>query len=131
MRPTILVIETYEVLRQALGEWLPAMFPDYQVIQAGHDTEALALAQAHRPEVAIVSLGSFEKNNLLIVQQLRRYRPLMKIVILTWYDDDTYRTQAVAAGANAIVPSQNMTLELQQTLQILMGEPATERQTSL
>jgi DNA-binding NarL/FixJ family response regulator len=117
---TILIIEEHEILRRALCGWLQAIFPAAQVVEAMDQAEALVLAQAHLPDVVIVSHSAIGGRDLQVVQQLKTRLPMTAIVILASFVDESYRACAMAAGASVVIPTQNVSQELQPTLQALV-----------
>ena len=54
---------------------------------------------------------------LEIIPQLRALCPDMGIVVLTWMEDEAYRTTALEVGADAFVPKASMGTDLVPAIQ--------------
>ncbi len=71
----------------------------FTVLAATSGEEARALAEAERPQFAVVDLRLEDENGLDLVPELRAIRPDMRIVILTGYGNIASAVAAVKTGA--------------------------------
>lgn len=65
--------------------------------------EAVALAQADQPNLALVDLRMPGTDGLEVTRRLKALDPQIRVVIVTLYDDREHRHAAVEAGADGFV----------------------------
>ncbi|MQY05592.1 response regulator transcription factor [Actinomadura macrotermitis] len=74
--------------------------PDVQVVaEAGDGHEAIELALAHRPDVALLDIRMPRLDGLAAAAELRRVAPGTAVVMLTTFSEDDYIARALADGA--------------------------------
>ncbi|MZD04308.1 response regulator [Streptomyces sp. SID5785] len=74
--------------------------PDLTVVaEAGDGAEAIALAQEHRPDLAVLDIAMPRLTGLQAARELARSRPGLRILILTMYDNEQFFFEALKAGA--------------------------------
>ena len=74
--------------------------------------EALAQAEALRPQVVLIDLNMPGLSGLEAIPRLRRALPDAGIIAVTLLDTDAYRKAALAAGADDFVPKMTLNAEL-------------------
>ena len=74
--------------------------------------EALAQAEALRPQVVLIDLNMPGLSSLEAIPRLRRALPDAGIIAVTLLDTDAYRKAALAAGADDFVPKMTLNAEL-------------------
>ncbi|GAA1149446.1 response regulator transcription factor [Streptomyces hebeiensis] len=78
--------------------------PDLTVVaEAGDGAEALELARAHRPDLAILDIAMPRLTGLQAARELSRLQPGVRILMLTMYDNEQYFFEALKAGASGYV----------------------------
>jgi DNA-binding NarL/FixJ family response regulator len=122
MAATILIVDRYDVVRAALGQWLKVVFPSVRIVEASNSADALAYINDQVPNIVIVDILLPGSNGVSATQQIRSVLPLVPIVILTMYEDEVYQTEAVKAGANVFVPQREMYQELIPSLRALLAK---------
>ncbi|MFN8456119.1 MAG: response regulator transcription factor [Anaerolineae bacterium] len=122
MSATILIVDNYKLMRQALREWLRVEFPGCHVIEAANGEEAVTLAQVNLPHLVIMDIGLPGMNGLQATNCLKAILPTLPVVLLTLYGDDETTSQNYKAetGASACVPKIRVLSELQPTLAALL-----------
>jgi DNA-binding NarL/FixJ family response regulator len=94
----ILVADDHDFLRAGLRQLLSR--PGWDVCaEAKTGTEAVALAERHKPEVVVMDVGMPELNGLEATRQIRKILPKTQIVILTMHFSDELVRDIVEAGA--------------------------------
>ena len=73
------------------------------VAEAGDGAEAVALARAHKPDLAILDIAMPRMTGLQAARELSRLAPGLRILILTMYDNEQYFFEALKAGASGYV----------------------------
>jgi DNA-binding NarL/FixJ family response regulator len=122
MSPHILIVEDHAGVRQSLREWLELSFPPYQLLEAASGEEAVTLAQAMSPCLAIIDIGLPGINGIEAAQGIKAAAPTTLVVMLTMYDDEAHRGDAAAAGVSAYVPKRKVQTELLPVLTRLLAE---------
>jgi DNA-binding NarL/FixJ family response regulator len=73
------------------------------VAEAGNGVEAVALAQEHRPDVALLDIRMPKMDGLAAAAELRRLLPETAVVMLTTFDEDAYVAKALSQGASGFL----------------------------
>lgn len=114
----VLVVDDDAALRGALHRGLR---PGREVHVAANSAEAMKLAEAHPPELAVVDLQIGNENGIELVRVLRGAFPAAKIVIMSGYGSIDATVAAMRAGADDVIQKPFTTAEL---LQRAAGSPA-------
>ncbi|RDG36219.1 response regulator [Streptomyces corynorhini] len=78
--------------------------PDLTVIaEAGDGAEAIEMARADRPDLAILDIAMPRLTGLQAARELSRLQPETRILMLTMYDNEQYFFEALKAGASGYV----------------------------
>jgi DNA-binding NarL/FixJ family response regulator len=74
--------------------------PDVEVVGAASDgIEAVALVEAHQPDVVLMDLRMPRMDGIEATRRIREQHPGTKVVVLTTFSDDDSVTAAIGAGA--------------------------------
>lgn len=107
MTISVLVVDDHNVFAQTLATALGAT-PDLEVIGlASTGAEALELAAATQPDVALVDLGLPDFGGVELARRLRSDQPSTRIVVLTGSLDISFFTEAMEAGASGYLTKQS------------------------
>jgi len=100
--PTLLLVDDDETLRERLAR----AFRDrgMEVLTAASYEEAVGLATAQSPELAVVDLRMPGRGGMELVQTLRGIDPTTRIVVLTGYGSIATAIEAVRLGATYYLP---------------------------
>src|SRR5262245_16489240 len=91
--------------------------------EASDGQEALELAQAQPPDVAVLDLRMPRFNGLETARRLRAALPQTKVIMLTMHADDHYVLEAIQTGAVGYVLKTQASLDLVQAIRdVLEGE---------
>ena len=100
---TILIVDDQPSVLHALYECF-ALEPDLKIIGKAEDgMEALALVRELRPDILLTDIKMPKMDGIAATVALKEIASETRVVILSVYDDQTTRTQALAAGAAAFV----------------------------
>jgi two-component system, NarL family, response regulator NreC len=95
----ILLADDHTLVRQGLRRMLEER-PDWQVVaEAGDGREAVRLAEAHQPDVAIIDVAMPLLNGVETTRQITRRAPRVHVLVLSMHADEAYVTQILKAGA--------------------------------
>jgi DNA-binding NarL/FixJ family response regulator len=122
MRNSILIVEKNAKVRDALREWLGAMFPAYHIRDAMSMTEAVSLMRSDASPLILIDDSSVQVDILSALQEIKALFPDVAIVVLVARDYEKYHRDVKMAGANACVSMWKITEHLQSEIGILLGE---------
>ncbi|MDA1362655.1 response regulator transcription factor [Glycomyces luteolus] len=99
----VLLADDEAMIRAGVAAIL-ATDPGIEVVaEAGDGAEAVELARAHRPDVAMLDIRMPKLDGLAAAAELRRVMPEVAVVILTTFDEDVYVDQALSQGASGFM----------------------------
>ena len=103
MTLTILLADDHVLFRQGLA-LLVREQGDWRIVgEAGNGAEAVALAEAHQPQIAVLDVEMPGMNGIEAARQIRQMSPGTRIVALSMYGDAHYQERMFEAGASAYV----------------------------
>jgi DNA-binding NarL/FixJ family response regulator len=78
--------------------------PEIEVVaEAGDGHQAVDLALAHRPDVALLDIRMPRLDGLAAVPELRRLAPATALIMLTTFGEDEYIARALSDGASGFL----------------------------
>lgn len=99
----VLLAEDEEMIRVALAALVDREEDLEVVAQATDGAEAVELARAYRPDVAVVDLEMPKRDGLEVVAELGRALPGCAVVILTGHGRPAVLRKALASGARGFL----------------------------
>lgn len=119
-----LVVEDIPATRLWLCEALASAFPGIAIESAGLRAAAVALAERHAFDVALVDLDLPDGSGLEVIAALRRHSPGTAAVVTTIFDDDAHVFPAMQAGARGYLLKEQPRAQFIAGLEgILRGDP--------
>jgi DNA-binding NarL/FixJ family response regulator len=111
-RIRVLTADDHPVVRAGIAAMI-ANEPDIDIVAEGRDgAEAVALFEAHRPDVVLIDLRMPKLDGVSAIRAIRGIDPNARIVALTTYDGDADIHRALSAGASAYLLKDAMVDEL-------------------
>ncbi|MFD2214838.1 response regulator [Metabacillus endolithicus] len=99
MKTKIAIIDDHQLFREGVKRILD-FEPSFEVVAEGDDgEEALAIVEAHKPDVVIMDINMPKVNGVEATKQLVEANEDTKIIILSIHDDENYVTHALKTGA--------------------------------
>jgi DNA-binding NarL/FixJ family response regulator len=99
-----------------------AAAPDIEVVaEAGDGREALELARAHRPDVALLDIRMPVLDGLGAAAEFRRAVPNTAVVMLTTFSEDEYISGALESGASGFLLKSGDPYELMAAVRAVHG----------
>jgi DNA-binding NarL/FixJ family response regulator len=96
---TVLVADDHAMVREGLRALLSSM-EGYQLVgTASTGADAVRETVLLKPDLLVLDIGFPDLNGIEVVRRLAKAAPLVKILMLTMYDDDESILGAVRAGA--------------------------------
>jgi len=99
----VILADDHPVVRDGLAAIVNQQADMEVVAEAGDGREALRLAQALSPNVAILDVSMPRMTGLQAVRELSRRRPELRTLILSMYDNEQFLFEALRAGASGYV----------------------------
>jgi DNA-binding NarL/FixJ family response regulator len=119
----VLIADDHALMRAGLRSLLERMPGVELVLEAGDGREALRLAQAHAPHLALMDIAMQGLNGLEATALMLRDFPAVKVIMLSMFCDEEHVAQALRAGAAGYLAKQAAPAELEQAIQaVLRGE---------
>lgn len=121
----ILIADDHELVRQGITEILRRTHPEWEIAGVAADgREAIDMAEALRPDIAILDLSMPEFDGLQVTARLVDTVPEIKILLLTGHAAGPVMKQVRRAGANAFVAKNEVSGRLVEVLeQMVAGSP--------
>jgi two-component system, NarL family, response regulator NreC len=95
----ILLADDHTVVRKGLRLLLDSQ-PEFEVVaEAANGREAVALAEEHRPDVAVMDMAMPLLNGSEAARQITGKLPDTAVVVLSMHSDEAYVLKALKAGA--------------------------------
>jgi DNA-binding NarL/FixJ family response regulator len=117
----ILIADDYPLVRRAIRRLLAAR-PGWEVVaEAADGNEAIRLAGAHQPDLAIVDGAMPALSGIQAVRQIARVAPATRILMLSIYDEEPYVIEALEAGAAGYVLKESADGELVRAAEHIAG----------
>ncbi len=115
----VALAEDQRMVREALGALL-AREPDIEIVgEAASGPEALALAQAGRPDVLVLDIGLPGMDGIEVARAVRERLPTVKVLALSVHTDHRVR-EMLEAGAVGYVDKSSALKELVQAIRLAM-----------
>ncbi len=95
----VLIVDDQTVVRAGLAA-IVGSDPEVEVVgEGGNGEEALALIEAHSPDLVLMDLQMPVMNGVQATRRLKRDHPTLPVLVLTTYAADEWVFDAVHAGA--------------------------------
>jgi DNA-binding NarL/FixJ family response regulator len=103
VKTSVLVADDHAVVRHGVRSILSAQ-PDFEVLaEAADGAEAVAMARAHQPNLAILDVSMPRLTGLQAARELSRRLPQIRLLMLSIHDEEQYFFEALRAGAAGYV----------------------------
>jgi two-component system, NarL family, response regulator DevR len=95
----VLIVDDHPIVRQGVRGVL-ANHADIQVVgEADSASTLFSIVDSLKPDVVLLDIRMPGQNGIEVTQRLKQDHPMIKVIILTTYDDDEYLFGALRAGA--------------------------------
>ncbi|WP_169985919.1 response regulator transcription factor [Microbispora sp. H10836] len=119
----VVLAEDQSMVRGALASLL-GLEPDIEVVgEAANGDEVISVAEATRPDIALLDIEMPGRDGIAAAEELRRRVPGCRVVILTTFGRPGYLRRAMEAGAVAFLVKDSPASELAAAIRrVLRGE---------
>jgi len=108
----VLIADDHEVLRRGVRSLLTEAFPDLAIGEATDSRQALAAAGKQPWDIVLLDINMPGRNGLDVLQDLKRLRPALPVVVLSAFPEKDYAIRAFQLGASGYVCKQSASSEL-------------------
>jgi DNA-binding NarL/FixJ family response regulator len=99
----VIICDDQALIRDGL-EMLIKLEDDIEVAgKASNGQEAVELVEKNEPDLVLMDLKMSGMNGIAATRQIRQNHPMVKVLILTTYDDDEWLFDALKAGASGYI----------------------------
>ena len=84
----LLLVDDHPVVREGLAGMLAGQADFVVVAQADNGAQAVALDEAHEPDVILMDLRMPQMDGVTAIGEIKAKRPFANILVLTTYDSD-------------------------------------------
>jgi len=109
-----MIVDDHPLLREGVCAVIATQADLDMVAEAETGEQALALYEAHRPDIVLMDLQMPGMGGVAAIEALRKSHPSSRIVVLTTYAGDAQAMRALRAGAAGLKSS--MRKELMDTI---------------
>jgi two-component system invasion response regulator UvrY len=108
----VLIADDHEVLRQGVRNLLAGHFSGLVTGEAKDYREAIDLLVQQEWDLVLLDLNMPGRNGLEVLQEARRLRPKMPVLVFTFYTEEEYALRALTLGAAGYLTKQSASEEL-------------------
>jgi two-component system, NarL family, response regulator LiaR len=120
-RIRLIIVDDHSIVRQGLRA-IFRVTPEMELIgEASNGREAVELALAQRPDLALMDLVMPEMDGVAAIAELKRAMPTLKIIALTTFADADLVLGAVQAGADGYLLKDIDVSELTRAIRTVTG----------
>ena len=102
----VLIVDDNKKVRLLVRDYLPASVDE--IYECVDGSEALAFYKQHRPDWVLMDWEMPNVNGMTAIRQIIAEFPQANICMVTAFDDEAIRAEALAAGANGFVLKDNL-----------------------
>jgi DNA-binding NarL/FixJ family response regulator len=122
----LLLVDDHDELRRSLQIVLGALFPAMTFDHAASAAEAMALAERGAFDVVLLDLSLPDRSGMATLRDLRRLRPALPVVVMSFHPEAEFMIAARAAGAAAYVTKGSPTEAIERAVRTALGSAASK-----
>src|SRR5580700_8160290 len=115
----VLLVDDHKIMRDGIKAILSRSEEFCVVGEAENGTDAVQFCRRLRPQIVLMDIGLPGLNGVETTQEILRFHPECKIVILSMYDDENSVMGAIRAGARAFVLKRASDMDLVEALRMV------------
>lgn len=108
----ILIADDHEIVRRGLRQILTDEFPKLQVGDAANARDAVEAVRKQAWDAVLLDINMPGRSGLDVLEDLKRLRPAMPVVVLTAFPEEDYAVRAFKLGASGYVSKDSASDEL-------------------
>ncbi|MDY0185238.1 MAG: response regulator [Desulfuromonadaceae bacterium] len=108
MKHTVLIVDDSNLARLMMRNVISKNFHSWEIMEARNSTEAIQLATARQPDLALLDYNMPDMNGLDLALELMQIHPQLQIFLVTANVQDATRHRAEAAGVGFMTKPVNV-----------------------
>jgi two-component system, NarL family, invasion response regulator UvrY len=108
----VLIVDDHEIVRRGLKQILLDEFKELEVGEAGDGRQALEAVHKKSWDVVLLDINMPGRSGLEVLEDFRRLRPEMPVVVLTAFPEADFAIRSFKLGASGYVNKQSASDEL-------------------
>ncbi len=117
----VLLVDDHKIMRDGIKAIL-SRAPEFRVVgEADNGPEAVQFTKRLRPHMVLMDIGLPGLNGVETTQEILRFHPDCKVVVLSMYDDENSVVGAIRAGARAFILKRASDMDLVEALRMVAG----------
>jgi len=100
MPTTILLVDDSRASRMLCSSVIKSLHPGLVILEAGDGDAALAVLDAHTPDLAVLDMNMPGMSGLELAERIRATQPDMKLALLTANVQEAIQRRAAALGVS-------------------------------
>lgn len=116
-----MIVEDHDSVRKSLTDWLCTIFPELEIIGTKTGEDALKIIKKTMPKIVIMDINLPGISGIEATRLIKNLLPDTKVTILSVYEDEVYRKDALIAGANIYVPKRLVNTDLIPAIKLLLS----------
>jgi DNA-binding NarL/FixJ family response regulator len=118
----VLIVDDHPAVREALAIRIAAQ-PDLEVCgEAADAAEALRVAAATDPDVAVIDIGLKAGNGIDLIKRLKVRNDKFRAIVWSMYSEELYAERALRAGAMGYINKQQATGKIIEAIRRLLDD---------
>jgi DNA-binding NarL/FixJ family response regulator len=118
---TVLLADDHGVLRDSLRELLNSHADIRVVAEAANGPDAVRLAAAHKPSIAILDIAMPDLTGIEAMRQIARAAPQTRMLALSFHGESEIIREAFLAGAHGYLTKASAAMEVVRAVRVLMA----------
>lgn len=116
----LLLADDHAIVRSGLRYIVEEAFPGVEVGEVSSCEELLARVRETSWNVLVLDVALGDRNSLVLLPELRKARPAMRIVVLSMYGERQFVVRALRSGASAYLTKDRAPEELLRAIQTVL-----------
>jgi two-component system, NarL family, invasion response regulator UvrY len=108
----ILIADDHPIVRQGMGQLLIKEFPDAAIDEADSGLQATQMVRDQDYAIVLLDLSLPDKSGLDCLEDFKRLRPAMPVLVLSMYEESQFASRVMKAGASGYLHKQRAAAEI-------------------
>jgi DNA-binding NarL/FixJ family response regulator len=118
----IMIVDDHPLVREGVIGLLSTQ-PDLEICgEAGRVVDALAIAEAKRPDLAIIDLTLKDGHGIALIKELKERYSDMKLLVLSMHDESVFAERALRAGAVGYISKDKVSRTIVQAVRTVLAD---------
>ncbi|MES2658786.1 MAG: response regulator transcription factor [Verrucomicrobiota bacterium] len=103
----VLIVDDHAIVRRGMISLLQEHFKEVETGEAGDAREGLAAVNREDWDVAVVDISMPGRSGLDLIQDIKREKPSLRVLVVSSQSEDDYALRALKSGASGYVSKQS------------------------